>query len=88
MMLHLHRFAWLAGNFGAANLYQRLKSNPEFKDQVISYICSIVREMVDISLGQQFQSETLGTSIFTIPEDMTLAEFQEALDIDLNNVVA
>ena len=35
MMLHLHGFVWLAGNFGAATLYQRLKSDPVFKDRVI-----------------------------------------------------
>jgi hypothetical protein len=88
MMLHLHGFAWLAGNFGAANLSQRLKTDPEFKDRVISYIRSIVRETVDISLGQQFQSETPGTSVFALSEDMTPAEFQKALDIDSNNVAA
>jgi hypothetical protein len=88
MMLHLHGFAWLAGNFGAATLYQRLKSDPVFKDQIISYIRSIARETVDLSLGQQFQSETPGTSVFTTLEDMTPAEFQEALDIDSNNVAA
>ena len=88
MMLHLHGFAWLAGNFGAANLYQRLKLDPEFADRVISYIRSIVRETVDITLGQRFQSETPGTSVFTIPEDMTPTEFQEALDIDSNYVAA
>ena len=88
MMLHLHGFAWLAGNFGAATLYQRLKSDPVFKDRVLSYIHSIVRETVDLSFGQQFQSESPGTSRFTIPEDMTTAEFQEALDIDSNKVAA
>ena len=88
MMLYLHGFAWLARNFGIANLYQRLKSDPEFKEQVIFYICSIVRETVDISLGQQFQSETPGISVFTLQEDMMLAEFQKALDTDSNNVAA
>jgi hypothetical protein len=88
MMLHLHGFAWLAGNFGAATLYQRLKSEPIFKDRVISYIRSIVKETVDLSLGQQFQSETPGTAIFTIPQDMTPTEFEEALDMDSNNVAA
>ena len=88
MMLHLHGFAWLAGNIGAANFHQRLKSDPDFKDRILTYIRSIVRETVDLTLGQQFQSETPGTSGFTIPEDMTLAEFQEALDIDSNNVAA
>jgi hypothetical protein len=88
MMLHLHGFAWLAGNFGAANLSQRLTSDPEFKSRILSYIRSIVRETVDISLGQQFQPETPGSSIFSMPDDMTLAEFQEALDIDSNDVAA
>jgi hypothetical protein len=88
MMLHLHGFAWLAGNFGAANFYQRLKSDPEFKSRVLTYIRSIIRETVDLTLGQQFQSEAPGSSGFTIPEEMTPAEFQDALDIDSNNVVA
>lgn len=88
MMLHLHGFAWLAGNFGAANLSQRLTSDPEFKARIISYIRSIIRETVDISLGQKFQPETPGSSVLSIPDDMTLAEFQEALDFDSNNVAA
>ena len=88
MMLHLHGFAWLAGNFGAANLHQRLLSEPEFKDRILSYIRSIIRETVDLTLGQQFISEAPGTSVFTIPDDMTPSEFQEALDIDSNNVAA
>jgi hypothetical protein len=54
MMLYLYRFAWLAGNFGAANLTQRLTSDSEFKARIISYIRSIIRETVDISLGRQF----------------------------------
>src|SRR5258706_12850496 len=88
MMLHLHGFAWLAGNIGAANFHQRLKSDADFKDRVLTYISSIVRETVDLTLGQQFQSETFGSSRFPMPEDMTAAEFQEALDIDSNNVAA
>ena len=87
-MLHLHGFAWLAGGIGAANLHQRLKSDPDFKDRILTYVRSIIRETVDLTLGQQFQSEALGSSRFPIPEDMTLAEFQEALDIDSNNVAA
>ena len=88
MMLHLHGFAWLAGGIGTANLHQRLKSDPDFKDRILTYVRLIIREMVDLTLGQQFQSEALGSSRFPIPEDMTLAEFQEALDIDSNNVAA
>ena len=88
MMLHLHGFAWLAGNIGAANFHDRLKSDPDFKNQVLTYIRSIVRETVDLTLGQQFQSETSGSSRFPMPEDMTPAEFQDALDIDSNNVAA
>jgi hypothetical protein len=87
-MLHLHGFAWLAGNFGAATLYRRLKSDSGFKNRIISYISSIVRETVDISLGQKFQSETPGATLFPIPQDMTPAEFHAALDIDSNNVAA
>jgi hypothetical protein len=88
MMLHLHGFAWLAGSIGAANLHNRLKSDPVFKKQVITYICSIVRETVDLTLGQQFQSETSGSARFPMPEDMTPTQFQDALDIDSNNVAA
>ncbi|KFZ18957.1 hypothetical protein V502_03896, partial [Pseudogymnoascus sp. VKM F-4520 (FW-2644)] len=86
MMLHLHGFAWLTSNIGAANFYQRLKSDADFKDRVLTYIRSIVRETVDLTLGQQFQSETSGSSRFPVLEDMTAVEFQEALDVDLNNV--
>jgi hypothetical protein len=88
MMLHLHGFAWLAGNFGAANLSQRLMSDAAFKDQVITYIQSIVRETVDVSLGQQFMSETPGSAVFTMPDDITVAKFSKALDADSNNVAA
>ena len=88
MMLHLHGFAWLAGNIGAAGFHQRLKSDAGFKVRVLTYIRSIVRETVDLTSGQQFQSETPGSSGFSIPGDMTPAEFQEALDIDSNNVAA
>ncbi|KAH9203479.1 hypothetical protein DL95DRAFT_503334 [Leptodontidium sp. 2 PMI_412] len=88
MMLHLHGFAWLAGNIGAAGFHQRLKSDAEFKDRVLTYIRSIVRETVDLTLGQQFQSETPGSSCFPMSADMTLAEFQDALEIDSNNVAA
>jgi hypothetical protein len=88
IMLHLYGFAWLAGNIGAANFYQRLKSDTGFKDRVLTYICSIIRETVDLTLSQQFQSETSGSSRFPMPEDMTGAEFQEALDVDSNSVAA
>ena len=88
MMLHLHGFAWLAGNIGAASFHQRLKSDAGFKDRVLTYIRSIVRETVDLTLGQQFQSETPGSSCFPMPEDMTLTEFQDALEIDSNNIAA
>jgi hypothetical protein len=88
MMLHLHGFAWLAGNFGAANLSEKLTSDLDFKNRVLTYIRSIVRETVDISLGQQFISETPGSAVFTMPDNMSLAEFQEALDTDSNNVAA
>ena len=64
------------GRCGAANLSQRLASDAEFKGRILSYIRSIVRETVDISLGQQFQPETPGSSVFSMPDDMTLAEFQ------------
>lgn len=88
MMLHLHGFAWLAGNIGAAGFHQRLKSDAGFKDRVLIYIRSIVRETVDLTPGQQFHPETLASSGFTIPGDMTLDEFQQALDVDSNKVAA
>jgi hypothetical protein len=88
MMLHLHGFAWLAGNFGAVNLSQRLTSDPPFKDRVLTYIRSIVRETVDISLGQQFMSDVPGFAVFTIPDNMSTTQFQGALDTDSNNVAA
>jgi hypothetical protein len=75
MMLHLHGFAWLAGNFGAANLSRRLTSDPELKGRILSYIRSIIRETVDISLGQQFQGETPGSSVFSMPNEMIPDEF-------------
>lgn len=88
MMLHLYGFAWLAGGIGAVNLHQRLKSDPDFKDRILTYIRSIIRETIDLTLGYQFQSEMPGMSRFPMSEDMTLAEFEEALDIDSNNVAA
>jgi len=88
MILYLYRFVWLAGGISTTNLYQRLKLDLDFKDRIFTYIRSIVKETVDLTLSQQFQSETLGSSCFPIPEDMTPAEFQEALDIDSNNVAA
>jgi len=88
MILYLHGFAWLTGNIGATNFHQRLKSDSDFKDQIFTYICLIVRETVDLALGHQFYSEISGSSYFPMPEDMTLAEFEEALDIDSNNIVA
>ena len=42
MMLHLHGFAWLAGGIGAANLHQRLMSDPDFKDRILTYVRSII----------------------------------------------
>lgn len=66
IILYLYGFAWLTRNISAVTLYQRLKSDSEFKNQVIFYICLIVRETVDLSLGQQFQSETLGTTPFNM----------------------
>ena len=74
-MLYLHGFAWLAGNIGATNFHLRLKSDTEFKDRVLTYIRSIIRETVGLTLAQQFQSETSGSSRFPMPEDMTAAEF-------------
>ncbi|KAH7378662.1 hypothetical protein BKA64DRAFT_714432 [Cadophora sp. MPI-SDFR-AT-0126] len=66
----------------------RLKSDADFKEWVLTYIRSIVRETVDLTRSQQFQSETSSSSRFPIPEDITAAEFQEALDFDSSNVAA
>jgi hypothetical protein len=50
-MLHLHGFAWLAGNIGAANFHQRLESDTDFKDRLLTYIRLIIRETVDLTLS-------------------------------------
>jgi hypothetical protein len=89
MMLHLHGIAWLAGNFGAANFSERLLSDTLFKDRLIAYIQSIVKETVDLTLGQRFAaSEPPGSATFSIPDNMTPEEFTNALHIDSNNVAA
>jgi hypothetical protein len=44
MMMHLHGFAWVSGNFGAK--FQRLVTDLEFNEKLITYIRSIVRETV------------------------------------------
>jgi hypothetical protein len=89
MMLHLHGFAWLSGNFGAANLSKRLIADPDFRDRLITYIKSIVRETVDLTLGQRFMPRPPpGSAAFSMPDDMSPDEFREALDIDSNNVAA
>jgi hypothetical protein len=49
MMMHLHGFAWLTGNFGAANLSTRLVGEPDLKIRIIGYIQTIIRETVDLS---------------------------------------
>lgn len=89
MMLHLHGFAWLSGNFGAANLSQRLVSDIEFRARVICYIQSIVRETVDLTTSQRFAAkEPPGSATFKLPDNMTPDEFKDALNIDSNNVAA
>jgi PIF1-like helicase/helitron helicase-like protein len=89
MMLHLHGFAWLSGNFGAANLSQRLLSDSQFRDRLITYIHSIVKETVDLTLGQRFAATELpGSATFNMPDSMTREEFKDALSIDSNNVAA
>lgn len=42
----------------------------------------MIREIVDPGLDQQFQLDAPGTTGFTMPHNMTLAEFQVALDVD------
>ena len=89
MMMHLHGFAWLTGNFGAANLSQRLLIDPDFKARLIIYIQSIVRETVDLTEGQRFTSKPPpGSAVFDMPPQMSHDEFQEALNLDSNNVAA
>ncbi|CZR69862.1 uncharacterized protein PAC_19762 [Phialocephala subalpina] len=89
MMLHLHGFAWLSRNFGAANLSQRLLSDSHFKDRLITYIQSIIKETVDLTLGQRFVTrEPPGSATFNMSENMAPVEFEDALSIDSNNVAA
>jgi len=89
IMLHLHGFAWLSGNFGAANLSQRLVSDSQFRDRLITYIESIIKETVDLTLGQRFAAaEPPGSATFSMPDSMTPEEFENALSIDSNNVAA
>jgi hypothetical protein len=89
MMLHLHGFAWLTGNFGATNLGQRLVSDSQFKDSLIAYIQSIIKETVDLTLGQRFAAnEPPGSATFNIPDDIAPGDFEYALNIDANNVAA
>ncbi|KAH6668512.1 hypothetical protein B0J14DRAFT_488349, partial [Halenospora varia] len=89
MMLHLHGFAWLSGNFGAANLSERLVADNQFRDRLITYIQSIVKETVDLTLGQRFATtEPPGSATFRIPDSMTPEEFKDALSIDSNSVAA
>ncbi|KAH7308319.1 hypothetical protein BKA65DRAFT_415158, partial [Rhexocercosporidium sp. MPI-PUGE-AT-0058] len=38
MILHLHGFAWLSGNFSTINLSQRLRTDIPFRDRLITYI--------------------------------------------------
>jgi hypothetical protein len=89
MMMHLHRFAWLTGNFGAANLSKRLVADPDFKDRIIGYIQSIVRETVDLTDGQRYgRALAPGSVVFDMPPGMTPTEFQSALDKDSNDITA
>jgi hypothetical protein len=89
MMLHLHGFAWLTGNFGAAELPQKLMSDSQFKGRLLNYIQSIVKETVDLTLGQRFAAkEPPGSATFSIPDNMSPKEFEDALNVDSNNVAA
>lgn len=89
MMLHLHSFAWLSGNFGATNLSQRLLTDIPFRDRLITYIQSIVKETVDLALGQRFATtDPPGSATFSILDGMTPKEFKDALSIDSNNITA
>ena len=54
IMLHLHGFVQLAGGISIINLYQRLKSDPDFKDRILTYVRSIIKKTIDLTLGQQF----------------------------------
>jgi hypothetical protein len=53
MMMHLHGFAWLTGNFGAANLSNRLVAEPDFRVRLIEYVQAFVRETVDLMRERQ-----------------------------------
>jgi len=89
MMLHLHGFAWLSRNFGAADFSKRLVSDTMFKDRLITYIRSIIKETVDLTNGQRYAtSDPPGSATFSLPDCMTEEEFIEALNVDSNNVTA
>lgn len=89
MMLHLHGFAWLSGNFGASDFTQRILSDLLFRNRLISYIQSIIKETVDVSLRERFPTNDVpGAAMFSMPEDMTPEEFAEALAADSNKVAA
>jgi hypothetical protein len=87
MILYLYGFAWLSKNFGAINLSQRLVSDSQFKDRLITYIESIIKETVDLILGQRFTAAEPPSSVtFSIPDSMTPEEFENTLSIDSNNI--
>ncbi len=89
MMMHLHGFAWLTGNFGATNLSNRLRDEPDFRVRLIEYIQTIVRETVDLTEGQRYaRAPAPGSAVFDMPPGMTPTEFQSALDKDSNDVAA
>lgn len=87
--MHLHGFAWLTGNFGAANLTNRSVADPEFRDRLIGYIQTIVRETVDLSDGQRYgRAPAPGSVVFDVPPGMAPTEFRSALDKSSNDVAA
>jgi hypothetical protein len=89
MMMHLHGFAWLTGNFGASNLSTRLVAEPDLKIRIIGYIQTIIRETVDLSEGQRYGGAPApGSAVFNMPPGMRPTEFQSALNKDSNDVAA
>jgi hypothetical protein len=49
-MLHLHGLIWLLGNLEFPNLRERLQSDPDFADDMINYLNSIIKCSIDLAI--------------------------------------
>jgi hypothetical protein len=64
-------------------------SDSQFKGCLLNYIQSIVKETVDLTLGQRFAAkEPPGLAIFSILDNMSPKEFEDAFNVDSNNIAA